>query len=144
MVKLNNKKIKDTIKKFFNNIKTYNLYDRLRSSNLGFKEGVNLILIKQNVNIITYKVFQYKGDTYLICWVEENYTNIHLYKKTNKDFKEVYEIYDSTIKDKIGSCEDYYIKATEFVMELYEDKVKKDTFKENQKKKFEEWEGVIE
>lgn len=142
MVKLNNKKIKDTIKKFFNNIKTYNLYDRLRSSNPGFKEAVNFI--KRNKNIITYKVFQYKGDTYLICWVEENYTNIHLYKETDKDFKEVYEIYDSTIKDKIGSYENYYIKATEFVMELYEDKVKKETFKENQKKIFEEWDGVIE
>ena len=141
MVKLNNKKINDTIKKFFNNIKTYNLYDRLRS-NYEFKEVVNLI--KQKEDTITYKVFKYKNDTYLIYWTEERYTNIHLFKEINKDFKEVYNIYDSTIKDKIGSCEDYYIKATEFVMELYEDKIKKDIFKENQKKRFEEWEGVIE
>lgn len=142
MVKLNNKKIKDTIKKFFNNIKTYNLYDRLRSSNYKFKEVVNLI--KQKEDTITYKVFKYKKDTYLIYWEEEKYTNIHLIKEVNKDFEEVYNIYDSIIKDKIGSCEDYYIKSTEFVMELYEDKVKKDTFKENQKKRFEEWDGVIE
>ena len=60
MVKLNNKKIKDTIKKFFNNIKTYNLYDRL-SSNYKFKEVVNLI--KQKEDTITYKVFKYKNDT---------------------------------------------------------------------------------
>lgn len=114
----------------------------IRDLNPGFKEVINFV--KQNENTITYKVFQYKGNTYLIYWKEEKYINIHLIKEVNKEFEEVYNIYDSTIKDKIGSCEDYYIKATKYVMKLYDEKVKKDTFKKNQKKKFEEWDGVIE
>lgn len=133
------------LKEFINNINHFNNNNNAPDPHKVYNHMKKFIKENEIKNkLITYKVFQYKGDTYLIYWTEERYTNIHLLKEINKDFEEVYNIYDSTIKDKIGNCEDYYIKATEFVMELYEDKVKKETFKENQKKMFEEWDGVIE
>lgn len=133
------------LKEFINNINHFNNNNSAPDPHKVYNHMKKFIKENEIKNkLITYKVFQYKGDTYLIYWTEERYTNIHLLKEINKDFEEVYNIYDSTIKDKIGNYEDYYIKATEFVMELYEDKVKKETFKENQKKMFEEWDGVIE
>ena len=71
------------------------------------------------------------------------YLMIYLYRKINNKYKEIYKIYDSNIKDKIGSCEDYYIKATRFVRNLYDYEVKQENFKKLQKETFEEWNGVI-
>lgn len=133
------------LKEFISNINHFNNNNNAPDPHKVYNHMKKFIKENEIKNkLITYKVFQYKGDTYLICWLEESYTNVYLYKKINEDFKEVYRIYDSTIKSKICNYEDYYIKATEFVIKLYDEEMQKDIFKENQKKKFEEWDGVIE
>lgn len=107
------------------------------------KKILKILIKKEKENILVSKEFQYKGDTYLICWKREKYLMIYLYRKINNKYKEIYKIYDSNIKDKIGSCEDYYIKATKFVMNLYDYEAKQENFKKLQKETFEEWNGVI-